>query len=86
MPTLSRFLGIVVTMYWHDHQPPHFHARYAEHEAVIRVDTLEVAAGHLPRRVLGLVHEWALEHRAELWDNWERMQHQHAIQPIAPLE
>jgi hypothetical protein len=69
-------------------RPPtsHFHARYAEHEAVIRVDTLEVEAGHLPRRPLSLVLEWAVEHRGELWDNWDRVQSRHAIQPIAPLE
>jgi len=51
MPTLSRFFGIVITMNWDDHPPPHFHARYAEHEAVVRLDTLEVEAGDLPRRL-----------------------------------
>jgi len=53
---------------------------------VVRLDTLEVEAGHLPRRVLGLLLEWAAEHRAELWDNWDRVQSRRAIQPIAPLE
>lgn len=86
MPTLSRFFGIIVTMNWDDHQPPHFHARYSEHEAVVRLDTLEVEAGYLPRRVLGLVLEWAAEHREELWTNWERVQSRQPIQPIAPLE
>ena len=42
MPTLSRFFGIVITMNWEDHPPPHFHARYGEHEAVMRLDTLEI--------------------------------------------
>ena len=86
MPTLSRFFGIVVTMHWNDHHPPHFHARYGEHEAVIRVDTLEVETGYLLRRVLALVLEWAADHRAELWDNWTRVQSRQATQPIAPLE
>jgi hypothetical protein len=53
MPTLSSFFGIVVSMYWNDHQPPHFHARYADSEVVIRLETLEVEAGHLPRRAMG---------------------------------
>ncbi|MCK6040327.1 DUF4160 domain-containing protein, partial [Klebsiella quasipneumoniae] len=35
MPTLSIFYGIVIQIYWADHPPPHFHARYAEHEAQI---------------------------------------------------
>jgi len=86
MPTLSRFFGVVITMYWNDHQPPHFHARYAEHEAVIGLETLEVEAGHLPRRLLDLVLEWVAEHRGELWDNWDRVQNGRLIQPIAPLE
>ncbi len=57
MPTLSRFFGIVITMNWDDHPPPHFHARYSEHEGVVRLDTLEVEAGDLPRRVVGFVLE-----------------------------
>ena len=86
MPTLSRFFGIVITMNWNDHQPPHFHARYAEHEAIIGIDTLELAAGFLPRRALALVVEWASLHRAELRDNWERAQTRQALMVIAPLE
>jgi hypothetical protein len=73
-------------MYWNDHQPPHFHACYAENEVVIRLETLEVAAGSLPRRAMGLLLEWAGEHRAELWENWKRVHSQQPILPIAPLE
>ncbi len=86
MPTLSRFFGIVITMNWNDHLPPHFHARYAEHEAIMRLDTLEVEAGSLPRRALALVLEWAALHRAELWNNWNLAQTRQPIQAIAPLE
>lgn len=86
MPTLSRFFGIVITMNWNDHQPPHFHARYAEHEAVIRLDTLELEAGYLPRRALALVLEWSAMHRAELRENWERAQSGEPLVAIAPLE
>jgi hypothetical protein len=86
MPTLSRFFGIVVSMHWNDHQPPHFHACYAEHEAVVRLDTLEVQAGYLPRRALAMVLEWAALHRAELWENWDRAQNRQATQAITPLE
>jgi hypothetical protein len=86
MPTLSRFFGIVITMNWNDHQPPHFHARYAEHEAVIRLDTLELETGSLPRRALALVLEWASLHRAELRQNWGRAQTRQLLTPIAPLE
>ena len=73
-------------MYWNDHLPPHFHARYAENEVVARLETLEVDAGRLPRRAMGLLLEWAGEHRAELWANWERIQNQQPTIPIPPLE
>ena len=86
MPTLSSFFGIVVSMYWNDHQPPHFHARYGENEVVMRLETLEAAAGYFPRRAKGLLLEWAGEHRLELWENWERAQNQQPTIPIAPLE
>jgi hypothetical protein len=86
MPTLGRFFSIVITMNLDDHPPPHFHARYAEHEAVVRLDTLEAEAGHLPRRVLGLVLERAAEHRAELWDNSDRVHSSRPIRSITPLD
>ncbi len=48
MPTISKFYGIVIQMYWNDHPPPHFHAVYAEDEAKIDIGTLEVIEGWLP--------------------------------------
>lgn len=72
MPTISRFFGIRILMFHDEHARPHFHARYAEREASIAIDTLEVLAGGLPRRVLALVLEWALLRRPELRENWAR--------------
>jgi len=60
MPEICRFYGIVIKMYFDDHNPPHFHAEYAEHEALIDVNTLSVFSGRLPPRALGLVTEWPL--------------------------
>lgn len=59
MPEISRFYGIVIKMYFGDHPPPHFHAEYGEHEAVVGIETLTVIAGRLPPRAIGLVSEWA---------------------------
>jgi hypothetical protein len=70
MPTISRFLGITISMYFDDHQPPHFHARSGEFNAKIRTDTLELLVGDLPRRELRLVLAWAELHASELQDNW----------------
>jgi hypothetical protein len=86
MPTISRFFGIIILMYFDDHNPPHFHARYGEHEAQIAIATLQVQAGSLPNRALALTTEWASLHRAELWDNWERARNNQSINPIQPLE
>lgn len=54
MPTISQFFGIVIQMFWREHAPPHFHALYAEHKALIDIRTLEVVGGSLPRRALSL--------------------------------
>ncbi len=66
MPELSRFYGVVILMYFSDHNPPHFHARYSEYIAEIDINTLEIIKGKLPRRARVLALEWASEHRKEL--------------------
>jgi len=71
MPEICRFLGIVITMYFDEHNPPHFHARYNEHRASMEIESLNVMAGKLPARVRGLVEEWAELHRDELLEMWE---------------
>ncbi len=63
MPRISAFYGIVITMYWRDHPPAHFHASYAGHVAEVAIDTLEVIDGWLPPRALRLVIEWAETHQ-----------------------
>ncbi|MCT8342979.1 MULTISPECIES: DUF4160 domain-containing protein [Photorhabdus] len=56
MPTISEFFGILIRMYYDDHNPPHFHAYYGEHEAIISIETLEVMEGSLPKRAKGYGH------------------------------
>ena len=58
-------------MYYREHPPPHFHAIYAEHEAIVALDTGEIIEGTLPRRAHKLVKDWATDHTGELQDNWE---------------
>ena len=59
-------------MFFNDHPPPHFHARYGEFEATVEIYTLEVLEGQLPRRALNLVREWAMIHREELLEREHR--------------
>ena len=70
MPTISSFYGILIRMFFNDHAPPHFHARYGDSEATISIDTLEVLQGELPNRALKLVQEWAIIHAEDLRENW----------------
>lgn len=86
MPRISEFYGIIIAMYYSDHAPPHFHALYAEHEALVDLNTLDVLQGGVPRRALALTLEWAALHRAELRENWERARQGLALDTIAPLE
>jgi predicted deacetylase len=86
VPEISRFLGIVVSMYYDDHPPPHFHVCYAERRAIIEIETGALLDGQLPPRALALVVEWAERHREELRENWRRGRRLGPLEPIAPLE
>ena len=82
------FYGIIIRMYTEPdapHHRPHFHAYYAEHDAAIVIETLEVLEGSLPRRALSLVLEWASQHRAELAEDWRLAMAQQPTRRIAPL-
>ena len=86
MPEISRFFGIVIRMFYNDHAPPHFHAEYGEHEALIEIESLAVYAGSLPNRALALVREWAALHRNELRQDWTLARTGRVPAAIAPLE
>ena len=85
MPEISRFLGIVIKMYFREHGPPHFHAEYGDERITVRIDTGEVV-GTFPPRALAHVREWFDLHRAELADDWARAARRAPLQKIAPLE
>jgi hypothetical protein len=86
MPEISRFYGIVIRMFYNDHNPPHFHAEYGDDEALININNLAVFHGNLPARALGLVIEWAAQHQDELHKSWEKVRLQQSPEKIAPLK
>ena len=86
VPRISEFFGIIISMYYNDHVPPHFHATYAEDRAEVGIDTLALIQGALPRRVLALVLEWASLRRAELQSNGEAARRGEPVSRIEPLE
>ena len=85
MPEISRFFGIVIYMNWREHPPVHFHAVYAEHEALITFEGA-VYAGSLPGRALSMARERLALHRAELESDWQLAQQKKPLKPIEPLE
>ncbi|MFH1097078.1 MAG: DUF4160 domain-containing protein [Candidatus Desantisbacteria bacterium] len=71
MPEISRFYGIIVSMFYDEHNPPHFHARYGEYKIAIDVNSLQILEGKFPPRALGLIMEWASLYKNELLKDWE---------------
>jgi hypothetical protein len=86
MPTISRFYGIVIQMFFRDHSPPHFHAVYQEHDLMIGISPIRLLQGDAPARVKSMVLEWAALHQQELIDDWQRASTLQPPLPIAPLD
>lgn len=74
MPIISMFYGIIVRLYLPDdkhHNLPHVHAKYAEFEASLSIESGDVIGGDLPRKQLRLVQAWIELHRDELMADWD---------------
>lgn len=85
MPVISRFYGIIITIYYKDHLPPHFHAKYGEQVGVFSISDLKLMEGNLPKRVISMILEWAFEHREKLMENWKLAIDYKPLFPIPPL-
>jgi hypothetical protein len=85
MPELSRFLGIIIAMYYREHGPPHFHAIYGDFEITVEIDSGRVN-GAFPKRALAHVLEWKELHRVELLEAWTLARSSQPLPRIAPLE
>lgn len=85
MPEISRFLGIIIQIFYDDHNPPHFHARYGDKKGTFEISSLNVMEGNLPIRVRNLVVEWGDLHKEELMEDWALAQKGHVPNKIDPL-
>ena len=85
MPEISRFLGIVIGIFYREHGPPHFHATYGEYDITVDIET-GVVTGQFPKRALRHVLEWYELHQRELMENWELAQQRRPLNRIPPLE
>jgi hypothetical protein len=85
MPEISRFLGIVIAMYYRDHGPPHFHAYYGDFDMVVEIES-GVVTGRFPGRARAHVLEWTEIHREELLEDWLLASQRRPLNKIEPLE
>lgn len=85
MPIISRFFGIVIYIYWRDHMPAHFHAKYQDQEITVDMET-GLIKGNMGRKAIALIQEWRELHKAELMENWELARQKKELRRIDPLE
>ena len=84
MPTISMFFGIIITMYYDEHNPPHFHATYQDYKAAFNLDG-ELMTGEMPKRQKKFIAAWAEMHRDELLANWQLAANEQQLYKIDPL-
>ena len=85
MPEICRFFGIIVRMYFDEHDPPHFHAIYGNEEAQFTIEPIRLLNGNLPSRAQSMVFEWAALHQRELAENWRLLRADQPAQKLPPL-
>ncbi len=85
MPTISMFYGILIRMYYDDHNPPHIHAIYGEAKACYNFDG-EVIEGALPKKQHRLVAAWIEIHKEELNADWLLARDGELMFKIEPLK
>ncbi len=86
MPEISRFFGIVISIFYDEHNPPHFHARYGSEKVAIVIRTLKVLEGNISHRALKLINEWATIHQEKLLEGWNLAQNSQPPKKIPPLD
>ena len=85
MPEICRFFGIIIMMFADDHNPPHFHVRYGDYEAIITIEK-GIVKGAMPRNALKQIFRWMDLHKQDLMDNWTRLHNGEEPKQIAPLK
>jgi hypothetical protein len=86
VPIISVFFGIVIRMFYKEHEPAHFHADYQGQQGKFDLDGEPIVGNVESGTALRLIAEWARLHRAELLANWEKMRAGQPLDRIQPLE
>ena len=85
MPEICRFYGIVIYLYWMDHNPPHIHVTYGDYECSISI-TERIVDGKIPAKVISKVNLWMDLHQEEIMEQWRRASRGERIERIEPLK
>tara|TARA_Y100000310_G_C19993766_1_gene495293 strand:- start:182 stop:442 length:261 start_codon:yes stop_codon:yes gene_type:complete len=86
MPEISRFFGIVVRMYYDEHNPPHLHAEYSGNKAVFDFQGNIIKGDLLSKTATKLMREWIDIHEIELVEDWNLARANKEIKKINPLD
>jgi len=86
MPTISMFFGIIISMRFQEHNPPHFHALYQGKEALFDILSCELSEGNFPPRQRKMVEAWCTIHQEELLADWALAQDHQELFRIDPLK
>ena len=85
MPIISRFFGIIIYMYWRDHAPPHFHAKYGDQEITVEIES-GIVTGNMSKRAKKMIQEWRENHKEELLTDWTLAEKRKTLNRIEPLD
>lgn len=85
MPILSMFYGVIISMFYKDHNPPHIHIQYAEYKAIVDFNG-DILEGELPVKQRKLIEAWIVLHQDELYANWQLAKDKQGLFKIDPLK
>ena len=86
MPTISLFYGIIISMRYREHNPPHFHAYYQGQEGLVDIQRCEMTEGNLAIRQKKMVEAWCVIHQDDLIADWTLARDGSALFQIEPLK
>lgn len=84
MPEICRFYGIIVSLYWKDHNPPHLHFSYGTYEGKINLQNRKIE-GNAPLKVITKLNLWIDQHEDELRLLWEKARQGEKLYKPEPL-
>lgn len=85
MPSISEFYGIIIRMFYDEHNPPHFHAQYSGTKGVFDFEG-NMLKGNLKPVAQRIIKEWTILRKSELMENWKNIENRVPLNKIAPLD